>query len=99
MSGASDQAKGLLCTAQDRIGAVTGDPAVKVVAHDGWARGKTLTVCAQMKVGIATGLVPLPQGGIITSKVDMAIEQMPVSALSFTSAEESPVPGGSWSWC
>ena len=51
----------LMCTAQDRIGGITGDPAVKVIAPEGWVRGNPLVVCSQLKVGIGTGIIPLPE--------------------------------------
>lgn len=98
VTGGSTEARALMCTAQERIGALTGDPAVKVVAPAGWVRGKPLKVCAQLKVAVGTGIVPLPNDKIIQTEVEMAIEQAP-AGLTFTGAEETPADGGSWSWC
>lgn len=98
VTGGSTESRALLCTAQDRIGALTGDPAIRVYAPNGWVRGQPLVVCAQLKVGVGTGIVPLPNNKIIQTKVQMAIEQTPTGT-TFTAAQESPVSGGSWSWC
>src|SRR3954451_1185452 len=60
----------LMCTAQDRIGGITGDPAVMVKAPEGWLRGAPLIVCSQLKVGIGTGIIPLPNDRIVRSEVE-----------------------------
>ncbi len=100
LTGASGDAnsKALMCTAQARIGGITGDPAVKVVAPDGWVRGKSLIVCAQIPVGLGTGIVPLPNDRVIQSQVEMAIEKAdPLTA--FSGGEEAAPTGKDWAWC
>lgn len=100
LNGASGDANSLalMCTAQDRIGGITGDPAVKVMAPEGWVRGKPLTVCSQLQVGIGTGIIPLPNDRIVRSEVTMSIEKTdPVVA--FSGGEESAPDGADWSWC
>lgn len=91
-------AAALACTAKDRIGGITGDPAVKVVAPAGWVKGEPLIVCAQLEVSAGTGLVPLPNDKVITSKVEMAIENIEAGA-DFGSFEDSAPAGKDWSWC
>ena len=99
LSGATGDAnsKALMCTAQDRIGATTGDPAIKVIAPNGWVRGAPLIVCAQVKDGIS-GIVPLPKGQVIQSKVEMSIENA-VPGTQFSGGQETAPVGSDWSWC
>lgn len=100
LTGASGDAnsQALMCTAQDRIGGITGDPAVKVVAPEGWFRGKPLVVCSQLPVGIGTGIVPLPNDRVIQSQVEMSIENADPATV-FSGGEESAPSGKDWSWC
>lgn len=88
----------LMCTAQDRIGGITGDPAVKVMVPEGWERGKPLVVCSQMEVAAGTGIIPLPNDRIIRSQVEMAIENNNPAQV-FAGGEESAPAGASWTWC
>lgn len=88
----------LMCTAQDRISGITGDPAVKVWAPEGWLRGKPLVVCSQLKVGVGTGIIPLPNDRIIQSEVEMAIENASPAPV-FTGGEETAPAGANWTWC
>jgi hypothetical protein len=88
----------LLCTTKDRIGGITGAPLVKVVAPSGWVKGKPLIVCAQMDVTTPTGFIPLPNDGVITSKVEMSVENVD-GVTSFSGAQDAPPPGKDWSWC
>ena len=90
--------KALMCTAQDRIGGIAGDPAVMVSAPEGWVRGKPLIVCSQMKAGAGTGVVPLPNDRIIRAEVEMAIEQA-APGTSFVGGSETPPAGANWDWC
>jgi hypothetical protein len=100
LTGASGDAnaQALMCTAQNRIGGLTGDPAIMVAAPEGWARGKPLVVCSQMKAGITGGIVPLPNDQIIRTEVEMAIELTPPST-TMTQGSETPPAGADWSWC
>ena len=88
----------LMCTAQDRIGGITGDPAIMVTAPEGWARGEPLVVCSQIKVGIGTGIIPLPNDRIVRSEVEMAIE-LPRPETSFATGFEPAPAGADWNWC
>lgn len=97
-SASDPNTRALMCTAQDRIGGITGDPAVKVVAPEGWLRGKPLIVCSQLKVGVGTGIIPLPNDRVIRSKVEMAIENA-TPAPTFAGGEETAPAGSNWTWC
>jgi hypothetical protein len=88
----------LMCTAQERIGGITGDPAIMVSAPEGYSRGKPLIVCSQMKSGITGGIVPLPNNRIIQSEVEMSIE-LATPGTEFSGGAESPPAGADWSWC
>lgn len=99
VTAASDpNTKKLMCTAQDRISGITGDPAVKVMAPEGWLRGKPLIVCSQLKVGLGTGIIPLPNDRIIRSEVQMSIENA-TPAPTFVGGEETAPTGANWTWC
>jgi hypothetical protein len=100
LTGASGDANSLalMCTAQERIGGITGDPAIMVSAPEGWARGKPLLVCSQMKSGITGGIVPLPNNRIIRSEVEMSIE-LTTPGTQFSGGSETPPTGADWSWC
>jgi Flp pilus assembly pilin Flp len=88
----------LMCTAQERIGGITGDPSIMVSAPEGWVRGKPLVVCSQLKAGVGSGIIPLPEDRIIRSEVEMAIEQA-APGVEFSGGSEAPPAGGDWSWC
>ena len=100
LTGASGDANSLalMCTTQDRIGGITGDPAVKVMAPEGWVRGEPLIVCSQLKVGVGTGIIPLPNDRIVRSQVEMSIEKTD-PGVAFTGGEEAAPEGADWSWC
>lgn len=91
-------AQALMCTAQERIGGITGDPAVMVAVPEGWARGNPLVVCSQLKVGVGTGIIPLPNDRIIRSQVEMAIENA-APGTTMSTGFETPPAGADWSWC
>ena len=87
-----------MCTAQNRISGITGDPAVKVMAPEGWFRGKPLFVCSQLKAGAGTGIIPLPNDRIIRSEVEMSIENASPPP-TFVGGEEAAPAGADWKWC
>jgi 7-keto-8-aminopelargonate synthetase-like enzyme len=99
LSGASGDANSLalMCTAQDRIGGLSGNPAIMVDAPEGWARGNPLIVCSQLEAG-GTGVVPLPNDRVVRSEVEMAIE-IAAPSTAFSGGAESPPAGASWDWC
>lgn len=100
LTGASgdENSRALMCTAQDRIGGIAGDPAVMVSAPQGWERGRPLVVCSQLRAGVVGGIVPLPNDRIIRSQVEMSIE-VATPGTSFSGGSESPPAGADWSWC
>jgi hypothetical protein len=90
----------LKCNAKAEIGALTGPAYVKVITPaGGWARAKPLIVCAMVRSDGGIGLLPMPDGGWITSKTQMSIEQA-TAPLPTGSASADTLPSGvSWSWC
>jgi hypothetical protein len=70
---------------------------------DGWVSGNRLRVCSLTRDQAVLPFVPLPGGGLITSRVDMPIQQGgPVgSALIVLSPVAQSVSGigMDWSWC
>jgi hypothetical protein len=89
----------LKCNTKAEIGAITGPAYVKVVTPDGWTKAKPLTVCALVRSDGGIGLLPMPNGGWISSKTAMSIEQA-TAPLPTGSASADALPAGvSWSWC
>lgn len=88
----------LRCTTKALIDPLTGPVAVKVYAPQGWAKGKPLIVCAMVRSDGAVGLLPMPAGGLITSKTQMSIEQDTTPPTTLTS-EDAALTGATWTWC
>lgn len=63
-----------------------------------WKQGNQLMVCTQVSERAATGLVPFPGNGIMTSKVVMSIEK-DSSVPSGTLVSDAAPSGGNWTWC
>lgn len=87
-----------ICNTKRQISALTGPTYVKAFAPHGWAKGQPLVVCGMVKSNGAVGLLPLPNGGWITSETQMSIEQQ---AMATSWADKSdPLPSGvTWNWC
>jgi hypothetical protein len=64
-----------------------------------WTKGKTLTICEMVKTDGLTGFVPMPDGGIVTAKSVVSIEQDRAPADTPDEGEEILPAGMSWSWC
>ena len=95
-TGATDMAK-LQDFTSKQIDAVTGPTYVKVIPPSPWKKGSPLIICAMVKSDGAVGLLPMPDGGWITTKTQMSVEQ---DTPAPTGSTISPaVPGHDWSWC
>ncbi|MGH8891915.1 MAG: TadE family protein [Actinomycetes bacterium] len=88
----------LACTVVDRTSVVTGTPYVKIKLPDGWVKGKSLVVCEMVQSSGLTGVTPMPDGGVVTSKVEMSIEKATTGQVE-SGGEQTPPAGASWSWC
>ena len=95
--GAGTDWQKLQCATKAQIDPITGPVYVKVSAPDGWEKGKPLVVCAMVKSSGAIGLLPMPAGGLITSKTQMSIEVE--GAPTGVPVQDNPPAGASWSWC
>jgi Flp pilus assembly protein TadG len=105
----SAEIRQLACQTERGIPNIAGDLYVNIrvmnangtATTDQWAYGNTLRVCVLQRHDSLLPLVPLPDGGIIRSRVDMAIENAadpPVTRQS--GAEALPAgPGLNWTWC
>jgi hypothetical protein len=89
--------KALACTVNLRTRPVIGASYVKILVPNAFAKGNRLVVCEMVKTSGLTGFVPLPNGGLIGSRVQMSIEQ-PESGPQ-NGAEQTLPAGMSWSWC
>ena len=96
--GESAELAKLRCTTKEQIDAITGPMAVKVHAPNGWGKGEPLVVCAMVQSEGAVGILPMPDGGLITSKTQMSIEVDDPAPASLTS-QDAALPGADWSWC
>jgi hypothetical protein len=65
-----------------------------------WSTGNRLRVCAVTRHSAVMPFVPLPAGGVVTSRVDMPIEPggPPLLQLNPVAQDPSGV-GADWSWC
>lgn len=97
-ASASTNSARLICRTKDNIGAITGPAYVRVLAPEGWSTGKPLTVCAMVKSDGGVGLLPMPDGGWITSRTSMSIEQDSQAAAWADAADTLPA-GVDWDWC
>ena len=91
----------LKCSTKDMVDAITGPVAVKVTAPEGWQRGKPLVVCAMVQSDGVGGLLPMPNGGLITSKTEMSIEvegEADPTPVALT-VEDTALTGANWTWC
>ncbi len=92
------EGKKLGCLVLSRTEPAVGKTYVKIkVPAAGWAKGRILTICEMVKTDGLTGFVPMPGKGVVSSKVEMSIEQENSSPPS--SGEQAPPSGVSWSWC
>jgi hypothetical protein len=97
--GATTDVARLACNTRSQIGAISGPAFVKVVTPDGWVKGKALVVCGMVQASGALGLVPMPNGGIITTKTQMSIENTTTEPSGTFPYADTPPAGADWSWC
>ncbi|MGH9014744.1 MAG: TadE/TadG family type IV pilus assembly protein [Acidimicrobiia bacterium] len=97
--GAGTPTKQLLCLTKDRVGLGQADTRVKLAfGSQGYAEGADLAVCVQYQLRSRSGVLSTVfDDRMVTSEAQMRIEDLASSALQAT--EETPLPGGDWSWC
>ncbi len=99
----------IACTARANSNNVLGQgtPRVKVKmsiqmsapnTSAAWLQGNQFVVCTQVSEKAATGLVPFPGNGIMTSKTVMSIEK-DSSVPSGSLVSDAAPTGGNWTWC
>jgi Flp pilus assembly protein TadG len=101
VSAAPTSTKEIMCLTKDRIG-LGNQVRTKVVVPSGSAPPTGLViVCAQQPMKSFTAFFsPFIDNKQLKSRVQMRIEKnLGADAPEPTSAEETPPPGGSWSWC
>jgi hypothetical protein len=105
--GTNDLAK-VVCQLSDTVQPIGGGVlAVKaeVVDSDGaptptWKSGNRLRVCAVTRHTAVMPFVPMPGGGILTTKVEMPIQPGGPPTLALNPIAQDPSPNGAdWSWC
>lgn len=63
-----------------------------------WKQGNQFILCTQVSEKSATGFVPFPASGIMSSKVVMSIEKDSSTPSGSLVTDAAPT-GGSWTWC
>jgi TadE-like protein len=67
---------------------------------DGWVGGNRLRVCSVTRDRAVLPFVPLPGGGLITTRVDMPVQPGGPAALILSPVAQSVSGiGTDWSWC
>jgi hypothetical protein len=98
-SGSSGTAALIKCYTKDQVAPTSGAVAARVVTPSGWHKGKPLLVCAVVKSAAVGGIVPVPDGGYVKAKTQMAIEvDTPAPTGTFPATDTDP-SGDGWSWC
>jgi hypothetical protein len=93
-----DEMAKLKCVTKGLVDPLSGTIYVKIVKPATWKRGNPLVVCAMVKSNGAVGLLPLPNGGWISSKTQMSIEDDDPVIASTPTADV--LPGSvTWTWC
>lgn len=98
-AGAASDVARLRCTTKTLIGPISGPAYVKVMAPEGWVKGKPLVVCGMVRTDAALGLVPMPNDGLIMSKTQMSIEADTTPPSGTFPSADTPPAGVDWSWC
>jgi TadE-like protein len=106
LGGTNDLAK-VACRLSDTVTPVAGGVlAVKaeIVTPAGsptatWSTGNRLRVCAVTRHSAVMPFVPLPAGGLVSSRVDMPIEPGGAPLLLNPVAQDPSGAGADWSWC
>ena len=88
----------LICSTKESGKGLTGETYVKVLLPHGWVRGQSLVVCTMIKADRITSMIPLPDGGVVKSRSEMAIE-MVTPGQTETAGQEKPPTGTDWLWC
>lgn len=105
LPGADPALRALGCTAARGSSTISGNVAVRIVVLDAsgapapWAPGNTLRICAQQAHTALLPLIPLPDGGIVRTRVDMAIEVAANPPITRAGGQDAPPAGADWGWC
>jgi Flp pilus assembly protein TadG len=98
----------LACTVKAQMNEIAGTTRVRVgiastpTSGSGaaWAQGATLRVCAMTQHQALLPFVPLPNGGVTTTRVDMPIESSTSTVARVGYTGDPPFNGADWpSWC
>jgi hypothetical protein len=92
----------LKCQTKNEIGGTASNTYVKLLTPGGWAKGQPLVVCAIVKVGGATGFIPLPHNRSVYARTQMSIESAVTAAGAAPTgavSADAPPTGTDWSWC
>jgi Flp pilus assembly protein TadG len=97
----------VVCSLSDSIQPIGGGVVVvkaEVVTPAGaptavWAPPNRLRVCAQTRHSAVLPMVPMPDGGAITSRTEMPIEPGNAALLLNPVAQDAATVDGDWTWC
>jgi len=97
VAGDSDMKK-VACNAKAQVGGVAGTKYAKAFwpSVAGWKKGQPLTVCVVVKGGSSFGILPMPNGGAISSMTQLSIEQDATAPSGSNTYSDSLPSGLSW---
>jgi Flp pilus assembly protein TadG len=103
---AGSQLEPLLCSTLAKITPIEGVLYVKAELVDAqgrptsaWAVGNTLRLCAMADHAAVLPFVPLPQGGRITTRVEMPVQAAPQPVDMNPMQSDVSALSTDWSWC
>lgn len=89
----------LTCYTKDQVGALTGRTKVHFVVPGTWKKPEKLVVCATVESDGGIGLLPMPNGGVITTRTAMSIEQDSAPPAGNPPNTDADPTGHNWTWC
>lgn len=97
-SGATTDMQRVACNAKTQVGGVAGTKYAKAFwpSSPGWKKGQALTVCVVVKTSSAFGILPMPNGGAISSMTQLSIEQDATAPVGASSYADTLPSGLSW---
>jgi Flp pilus assembly protein TadG len=98
----SNPARRAACAAIDQATLIGGTPEAKVFVEGSggrWDQGNRLIVCTTIKEDGLSGLSPLPNGGVLRTRVAMRLETDQGGTSQVAGNDPSEPDSGDWDWC
>lgn len=95
-AAANAQTRKLICLTKQATSVDSGSSRVMISFPGTQLKGGSLIMCVQYPMESTTTIFDPLMDGVLKAKVEMRIEQ---DLSGFTSAAETALPGGDWTWC